>query len=303
MDIKSIYIEDKNIERRQRIYAALTILTPLIVGMYALVNLGSYSHHLQVDVVLFSIFYLFTTLGISVGYHRLFTHKSFKPNRFVKNLLAIMGSMAAQGPVIFWAATHRRHHVFSDKEGDVHSPHLSKNRFIGLFYAHMGWMLKSKVTNPVKFCKDLLKDRDVLLINKYYYFIVFIGLVVPGLATYAVYGSFASFLEGIIWGGFIRMFVVHHITWALNSIAHVFGRQDYQTGDFSRNIPILSVVSMGESWHNNHHAFPNSALFGVKGGQPDPGYWLIKAFERFGAASSVRVPSKENIAIIKRKLK
>ena len=293
METKYIFLDDKKIERKQKIYAALTILIPILVTIFTVININEYLQFFTLNVILFTLFYLLTTLGVSVGYHRLFAHKSYRPNRLTKIILAIMGSMSAQGPVIFWVATHRRHHTFSDKEGDVHSPNLSKNKLMGFFFAHVGWMLKSKVTNPVRFCKDLLKDQDILILNKYYFVIVGAGIIVPGIISYSVYGNSHSFVEGVIWGGFIRMFAAHHITWALNSFAHLVGKQNYKTGDFSNNIAFLSVISMGESWHNNHHAFPNSALFGVDKGQLDPGFWFIKLLARIGVADSIKLPKNK----------
>lgn len=300
MDINDsdIFLDDRSVEIKQKIYAFLTLTIPLLASVVVLASINDYTQYPVMDIILFVIFYLLTTLGISVGYHRLFAHKAYKPNRVVKILFAIMGSLAAQGPVVFWAATHRRHHIFSDKEGDVHSPRLSKNKLAGLLYAHVGWMLISKVTNPIRFSKDLIKDQDIRIISKYYYGIVLAGILIPGVIAYSVYGTMASFIEGAIWGGLVRMFIVHHITWALNSFAHVIGKQDYKTGDFSRNIAVLSVISMGESWHNNHHAFPKSALFGVGKWQPDPGYWLIKLLEKLNLISGVRMPHNIQSKII-----
>jgi stearoyl-CoA desaturase (delta-9 desaturase) len=206
-----------------------------------------------------------------------------------------MAGIAAQGPVLFWSSTHRRHHAYSDKDGDIHSPHLHENKFSGFIHAHVGWMFTSNVSNPLKFSKDLLRDPDLITINSNYWYIVIGGLVLPGVISLAIHGTGQAFLEAFLWAGVVRMFLAHHVTWSLNSLAHLTGRKDFETGEGSRNLPFLSVISMGESWHNSHHAFPTSARFGIDKWQPDMGYIFIKLLRFFGVVKDVRVPDQSTV--------
>ncbi|MEN8130191.1 MAG: acyl-CoA desaturase [Pseudomonadota bacterium] len=291
----SIYLESRGLSSRQWLAAFLTIAIPPLVLLYVLSHFGYFTSYFATDIILFIVFYTISTLGISSGYHRFFAHKSFKANRAVKILLALMGSIAAQGPVLFWASTHRRHHAYSDKSGDVHSPNLHRNKFAGLVHAHVGWMFTSKLSNPLRFSKDLLRDRDLNNINNYYWYIVAAGMLIPGLIALLLHHTSQAFLEGIVWGGMIRTFVAHHVTWSLNSFAHVYGRKDFETGEGSHNLPLLSVISMGESWHNSHHAFPTSARFGLGKWQPDLGYIFIRFLHFIGTATEVRLPESSAI--------
>ena len=293
--MNGIYLESRDLSNRQWAAAFLTVAIPPMVLFYVLYHFEFFTRYLATDIILFILFYIVSTLGVSSGYHRFFAHKSFKANRAVKVVLALMGSIAAQGPVLFWASAHRRHHAYSDQPGDVHSPNLHKNKFVGLVHAHVGWMFTGKLSNPLKFSKDLLRDGDLNKINNYYWHIVAAGILLPGVIAFSLHHTGQAFLEGILWGGVIRIFVAHHVTWSLNSFAHVYGRKDFETGEGSHNLPLLSVVSMGESWHNSHHAFPASARFGLERWQPDLGYVFIRCLCFIGAANDVRLPERSEI--------
>jgi stearoyl-CoA desaturase (delta-9 desaturase) len=238
------------------------------------------------DLLVLGITYTLTGLGITVGYHRLFTHRSFKTKRSVRALLAVLGSMAVEGPVLEWVATHRKHHRFSDHQGDPHSPHVDhapgwRGALHGLWHAHVGWMLRGKdMANPGRYAKDLLADRDLRFISRTFPLWVVVGLAVPFALGVALTGSLVGGFTGMLWGGAVRIFLLHHATFSINSLCHSFGRRPFTTRDQSRNLAWLAPLAFGEAWHNNHHAFPTSARHGLKRWQIDPGAWLIAALER-----------------------
>src|ERR1035437_1400436 len=238
------------------------------------------------DLLVLAITYTLTGLGITVGYHRLFTHRSFKTTRMMRALLAVLGSMAVEGPVIEWVATHRKHHRFSDHPGDPHSPPLDhvqgwRGVLHGLAHAHVGWMFRGKDTaNPARYAKDLLADRDLRFISRTFPLWVAAGLAIPFGLGLALTGSVVGGLTGLLWGGAVRILLLHHATFSINSLCHFFGRRRFATGDESRNLLWLALPTLGEAWHNNHHAFPTSARHGLGRRQLDPGAWLIAGLER-----------------------
>jgi stearoyl-CoA desaturase (delta-9 desaturase) len=274
------------------------IVRTLIVGVPALaLAVGAWlawggTLHWQ-DLVVLAITYTFTGLGITVGYHRLFTHRSFKTSRALRALLAVLGSMAVEGPVIEWVATHRKHHRFSDIAGDPHSPHLEhepgwRGALRGLGHAHVGWMFRGKdMANPARYAKDLVSDRDLRVISRSFPLWVLAGLALPFGLGVALTGSLVGGLTGLLWGGAVRVFFLHHVTFSINSLCHFFGRRPFSTGDQSRNLAWLAPLAFGEAWHNNHHAFPTSARHGLDRWQIDPGAWFIAALERCHLASDV----------------
>ena len=241
-------------------------------------------------------------LGITVGFHRLFTHRSFKTSAPMRGLWAVLGSMALEGPVIEWVAYHRRHHAFSDEEGDPHSPHVGhgdgwRGALRGLFYAHVGWVLFS--TEPAeeeRYAPDLMQDRVVRSVDRTFVLWAVLGLVIPFGLGVALTGTIYGGLLGLLWGGAVRIFVLHHITFCINSLCHFFGSRDFVTGDESRNLALLAPFTFGEAWHNNHHAFPTSARHGLGRGQLDPSAALISLMERTGLAWDVVRVSPERIA-------
>jgi stearoyl-CoA desaturase (delta-9 desaturase) len=245
------------------------------------------------DLLVLVITYTLTGLGITVGFHRLFTHRSFKTTRGVRAVLAVLGSMAVEGPVVEWVATHRKHHRFSDRPGDPHSPHLDdapgwRGAVGGLVHAHVGWMFRGRdQANPAHYAKDLLADRDIRIISRAFPLWVVAGLAVPFGLGVALTGTVTGGLTGLLWGGGVRILLLHHATFSINSLCHCFGRRPFATGDQSRNLAWLAPIAFGEAWHNNHHAFPTSARHGLGRRQLDPGAWFITALERTGLAWDV----------------
>ena len=256
------------------------------------------------DVVISTVAYAVTGHGITVGFHRYFTHGSFKAGPRLRVALAIAGSMAIEGPVTRWVADHRRHHAFSDKEGDPHSPWRYGTTFWalckGLWHAHVGWLFDVEQTDQQRFAPDLLADRAVHLVNRLFPVWVLVSLALPALAGGAWaaaagdgfwYGAATAFF----WGSLVRVAVLHHVTWSINSICHAFGDRPFQTRDQSRNVWPLALISMGESWHNLHHADPTAARHGVDRWQFDSSAELIRGFEKLGWAHDVRWPRRERI--------
>ncbi|MBV1883692.1 MAG: acyl-CoA desaturase [Pseudomonadales bacterium] len=283
--------------------ARLTIIVPTVGSIMAIVAAMVFEFS-AFYVALWLSMHLITMLGITVGYHRLSAHRSFETtNNFVRSVLVIMGSMAAQGPVIHWVSNHRRHHEFSDEEEDTHSPHkyelgeqVGKLNPIsrlcaGIWHAHIGWMFNSKVTNPSRYSRDLLKDPLVAMLNKRYPHWVVLGVVVPGLLGALFAGNIEGLILGVLWGGMLRIFTVHHSTWAINSITHLFGRRPYATSEKSTNNIWIVLPSAGEAWHNHHHAFPTSARFGFEWWQVDLGYILIRFLALFNLVKNVKEPT------------
>jgi stearoyl-CoA desaturase (delta-9 desaturase) len=247
------------------------------------------------------VMYFATGLGISVGFHRLLAHRAFDAAAPVRAALAILGSMAFQGPVTKWVANHRKHHAFSDEEGDPHSPHLSGQggaggAVAGLWHAHMGWILYGDRPLPERYARDLQEDRVVRAIDRTFALWVAVGLAIPFLAGLGLVGSLEGGLLALLWGGLVRIFLLHHMTFAVNSLCHFMGRRRFATDDESRNVPLLAPISFGESWHNNHHAFPMSAFHGLRAREIDPGGWLIWLLERLGLVWNVRRVSPARLA-------
>jgi stearoyl-CoA desaturase (delta-9 desaturase) len=252
-----------------------------------------------VDVGLFVGFYVVSGLGVTVGLHRYFTHGSFKASRPLRIALAVAGSMSLQGSVVSWVADHRRHHAFSDKEGDPHSPWLFGTGPLalvrGFWHAHMGWLLERDKTNAERFAPDLLADRDIVRVDDSFMWIAIASIVTPGviggLATWSWQGALTAFL----WAGLVRVALLHHVTWCINSVCHIWGDRPFASRDRSANVWWLAVLSFGESWHNLHHADPTCARHGVKRGQVDISARVIWFFERFGWAHSVRWPTTKRL--------
>jgi stearoyl-CoA desaturase (delta-9 desaturase) len=246
------------------------------------------------DAALFLATYLFTGFGITVGFHRLFTHQSFEAKPRVKYLLAIAGSMAIQGPVIRWVADHRRHHAFADQPGDPHSPHLDEGPGVkgvlkGLWHAHIGWFFDEEQTSARRWAPDLVKDPVMRKIDSLFPFWALLSFSIAPIIGFAVTGTFAGALSAFLWGSLARIFLLHHVTWSVNSICHFYGSRPYKTTDFSTNNWVLSIVSLGESWHNTHHAFPTSAVHGLSKRQIDPSAGLIKIMRTLGLVSDIKV--------------
>ena len=247
------------------------------------------------DVAVFGIMYGLTGIGITVGYHRLFTHRAFKASPKTRATLAILGSVAVEGPVVAWVADHRKHHAFTDVEGDPHSPHVGhgggvRGALRGLVHAHLGWLfVHDQRAAKARYAPDLLADPVIRWIDKRFLWWVLAGLLAPFLLGWLIGGSIHAALTGLLWGGFVRMFLLHHVTYSINSLCHFFGRRRFETSDESRNLAWLAPISFGESWHNNHHAFPTSARHGMSRWERvlDPGAGVIRVLERLGLAWDV----------------
>jgi stearoyl-CoA desaturase (Delta-9 desaturase) len=245
------------------------------------------------DLVVFAITYVLTGLGVTVGFHRYLTHRSFETSRGMRAALAALGSTAIEGPVISWVADHRKHHAFSDEEGDPHSPHVGHGSGLrgmakGLFHAHLGWLfLHTQRGSKSRFAPDLIRDPVIRFIDRTFFLWVLAGLAVPFGLGVALGGTVAAGLTGLLWGGGVRMFVVHHVTYSINSLCHVFGRRPFKTGDHSSNLAWLALPTFGEAWHNNHHAFPTSAVHGLGRWQLDPSALVISGLERLGLVWNV----------------
>jgi stearoyl-CoA desaturase (delta-9 desaturase) len=250
------------------------------------------------DLAILGAMYLLTGVGVTVGYHRLFTHRAFDAVAPVRYALALLGSMAVQGPVIDWVADHRKHHAFADEDGDPHSPHGHgpglRGTLKGLYHAHMGWLTSTQgQAEKRRFAADLLEDPPMRRISRSFPWLVLAGLALPFALGYALTGTLHGALTGLLWGGFVRIFIVHHITWSVNSVCHFFGRRRFQTDDFSTNVFWLALPSLGESWHHNHHAFPRSAFHGLRWWEIDPSGLLILGMEKVGLARNVVTISPE----------
>jgi Fatty-acid desaturase len=245
------------------------------------------------DLVVLAVTYLLTGLGVTVGFHRLFTHRSFKTSTSMRVLLGALGSAAVEGPLIEWVSNHRKHHRFSDQPGDPHSPHLDhgsgwRGALGGLFHAHLGWIFNGEpMASEERYSKDLLTDPIARFLDRTFLLWVLAGLAFPFALGVALTGSFTGGLTGLLWGGAVRLFFLHHATFSINSLCHFFGRQRFETHDESRNLLWLAAPTLGEAWHNNHHAFPTSARHGLRWWQIDPSAWLITGLERSGLAWDV----------------
>jgi stearoyl-CoA desaturase (delta-9 desaturase) len=246
------------------------------------------------DVAIFLVMYLLTALGVTVGFHRLLTHRAFQTRPWLRYTLALLGSMSVQGPVIDWVADHRKHHTFTDEEGDPHSPHAGYGAGLGgmlrgLWHAHTGWLFETHgQASSKRFARDLVEDPTMRRINRYFPLIALGSLLLPFLLGLALGGGvLAAGLSALLWGGLVRIFLVHHITWSINSICHFFGSRRFETGDESTNVFWLALPSLGEAWHHNHHAFPQSAFHGLRWYELDPSGWLILAMARVGLAWDV----------------
>jgi stearoyl-CoA desaturase (Delta-9 desaturase) len=279
-------------ETRDRIITGTITVLPIVALGVAGWQLWAQALHTS-DLIVFAIVYPLTGLGITVGFHRHLTHRAFKAKRPVRAALAILGSAAVEGPVISWVADHRKHHAFADEHGDPHSPHVDhggglRGSLKGLAHAHLGWLfIHNQRALKTRYAPDLLKDPLIRFVDRTFVLWVAAGLLIPFGLGWLIGGTFSAALTGLLWGGLVRMFVLHHITYSINSICHFFGRRDYETDDHSRNVAWLAPFSFGESWHNNHHAFPTSARHGLRRWQVDVSAWVIWLLEKSGLAWDV----------------
>jgi stearoyl-CoA desaturase (delta-9 desaturase) len=274
-------------ETADRIVTGLVTAIPFLLLSVAAWQVWNEALHWR-DLAIFGVVYVVTGLGVTVGFHRLLTHRSFKTSRALRGIFAALGSAAIEGPVISWVADHRKHHTFSDADGDPHSPHVGhggglRGTLRGLFHAHMGWLfIHTERGAKRRFARDLLDDPVVSFVDRTFVLWALIGLAVPFALGYAIGGTLVAGLTALLWGGAVRVFLVHHFTYSINSVCHVFGRRQFPTGDQSRNVFWLALPTLGEAWHNNHHAFPTSAFHGLRRWELDPSAAVIWALERLG---------------------
>jgi stearoyl-CoA desaturase (delta-9 desaturase) len=282
------------VTRLERNVNIVAVVVPFIGVLAAAALL--WDHFLGMrDVAIFAVMYALSAVGVTVGFHRLLTHRAFQTYAWLRYTLAVLGSLSLQGPVIDWVADHRKHHTFTDEEGDPHSPHAGRGAGLrgmvtGLWHAHVGWLFETHgQASSRRFAPDLLEDAPMRRINRGFPLLALGSLAVPFVLGVALSGGslVAGGLSALLWGGLVRIFLVHHITWSINSICHFFGRRRFDTDDESTNVFWLALPSLGEAWHHNHHAFPRSAFHGLRWWELDPSGWLILALERVGLAWDV----------------
>ena len=288
-------------EGLHRTITAIITVAPVLLLFVAMWQAWNDDLHWY-DLVVFAVTYFPIGLGVTIGFHRHLTHRSFKTSPLLRGVLAALGSAAIEGPVISWVADHRKHHAFSDLPGDPHSPHVDhglgwRGALRGLAHAHVGWLfLHGQRAATERYAPDLLADPVIRFVNTTSLLWVLLGLAVPFGLGVAIGGSVAAGLTGLLWGGAVRVFVLHHVTYSINSLCHYYGRHRFETGDHSRNLAWLSLASLGEAWHNNHHAFPTSAFHGLHRHELDPSALVIRLLERTGLIWDVMRISPERQA-------
>jgi len=259
--------------------ALVVVVVPFLATLLAIWLLWDRAVHWS-DLLLLVVMYTVVAFGVTVGYHRMLTHRSFVPHPVVKAVLLVLGSMALEGDALQWTATHTKHHALADREGDPHSP------LEGFVHAHLGWIFAETDADPRRYCKHLLQDRLVLFVSRTHLLWVVLALALPFTLGGLVAGWVGA-LTGLLWGGLVRQFLTHHVTWSVNSVCHMFGKRAFATNDRSRNEWVVGLLAFGEGWHNNHHAFPRSAFHGLHWWQVDVSGYLIWTLERFGLAHEV----------------
>jgi len=247
------------------------------------------------DLLLLSAFYCVTLLGITIGFHRMFTHRALQGGPALRFVLGVAGSMAAQGSVLEWCAVHRQHHKHSDRHGDPHSPHLHRSGWCGMlrgmWHSHLGWLFSADAGATQAAVPDLLADPVLRFVDRFFWLWMLTGWAIPAIVAGLLLRSWTAALSGFIWGGLVRTFLLHHVTWSVNSVCHVWGAREFHTGDQSRNNWLFGIVAFGEGWHNNHHAFPTSARHGLRWWEADLTYLVIRGMKWVGLVSQVRVPT------------
>jgi stearoyl-CoA desaturase (delta-9 desaturase) len=290
-------------ETADRIVTGIVTVVPVLaLGLVAWQAWAQFLHwH---DLLVFAVMYVSTGLGITVGFHRHFTHRAFATSKPVRATLAVMGTMAIEGPITAWVADHRKHHAFSDREGDPHSPHVDHGRGLrgtlrGLAHAHVGWLfLHTQRANKRRYAPDLMADATISFIDRTTLWWIGLGLALPFGLGFALGGTLEAALTGLLWGGAVRIVLLHHVTYSINSLCHFFGRRRFRTDDESRNLAWLAALSFGEAWHNNHHAFPTSAAHGLRWYERalDPSAIVIATLQRLGLVWDVVTVSRERQA-------
>jgi stearoyl-CoA desaturase (Delta-9 desaturase) len=285
--------------RAERTANLLGVVVPFI-GVLAAVMLLWNSWVDATDLAILAVMYLVTAVGVTVGYHRLLTHRAFQTHPWLERTFAVLGSLSVQGSVMDWVADHRKHHAHTDREGDPHSPHVGHGSGLaGLWHAHAGWLLETQGQADWKrYASELYEDPAMRRIGRRFPILVVLSLLIPTAAGFALHGfTLQGALRGYVWGGLVRIFLVHHVTWSVNSVCHFFGRRRFEIDDRSTNVSWLALLSLGESWHHNHHAFPRSAYHGLRRWEIDPSGLIISAMSRLGLAwNVVRIAPERQVA-------
>ena len=296
-------LEEEPKGRFEKILVGVFVAVPMLALLAAIPVAWHWGFLGWHDAVLAVVFYYISGLGISMGFHRYFTHSSFKANTGLRVALAIAGSLAIEGPVLTWVADHRRHHKYSDREGDPHSPWRFgddwKALIKGLCWAHVGWLFDGNHTSREKFCPDLLADKRMVRISNYFPALVAASLLAPALIGGLWSMSWQGAVTAFFWASLVRIAFLHHVTWSINSICHTFGKEEFEVRDKSRNVNWLAILSFGESWHNLHHSDPTCARHGALRGQIDTAARLIWFCEKFGWAYDVRWPDEARLSVKK----
>jgi stearoyl-CoA desaturase (delta-9 desaturase) len=265
------------------------VVVPFIGTLAAIVMLWNRAVDLT-DLIVLMVMYMVTAVGVTVGFHRLLTHRAFATYPWIERVFAVLGSLSVQGSVMDWVADHRKHHAHTDREGDPHSPHIGHGSGLsGLWHAHVGWLLETQgQADWKKYAAELYEDPKMRRIGRRFPQIALLSLLVPTVAGWVLHDfTAAGALRGLVWGGLVRIFFVHHVTWSVNSVCHFFGRRRFDIDDHSTNVGWLAVLSLGESWHHNHHAFPRSAYHGLRWWEVDPSGLIIAGMQRLGLAWNV----------------
>jgi len=289
----------RKIELKLRLINLAAVIIPFAALIVAIALLWGVAFNWIYLALLVGMYFL-TAAGVAVGYHRYFTHRSFRAPRSVAAVLAVLGSMAVEGPLLQWVAVHRRHHQHSDDHDDPHSPHTHgrglRSMLRGFWHAHVGWMFLPHPRGLTRYVKDLRQEPLLRGLSRLFPLWVVLGLLIPAVIGGVVTGTWTGAALGFLWGGLVRILLVHHMTWSINSVCHIWGTRPFRSHDESRNNPIFGMLALGEGWHNNHHAFPTSARHGLRWWQLDIGYLIIRGLALIGLASDVRVPAPERIA-------
>ena len=287
------------VQRRTMLVVTVAPLAALVVAVAQLWGNGLST----TDAWIAGVTYVLTALGITVGYHRYFTHRSFTAKRPLELFLAVLGSLAIQGSVIDWVATHRRHHYYSDRVGDPHSPHAEfdaedglRGVLSGLFHAHVGWMFRGDATVKQEWAPDLLDDETIVAIDRAFPRLIVVSLALPAVLGFVLTGTLWGAFTAFVWGGVLRMFLLHHVTWSINSICHYYGTRPFESRDEARNNLPMALLSMGEGWHNAHHAFPASARHGLRWWELDVSWLTIRAFKAVRLVEDVKLPTPNQLA-------
>jgi len=292
--------DDRPVEARVKLITLAAVALPPI-ALAGAIWLSWGTAFRTTDLVLLLVGYPLTAMGITIGSHRLYTHRSFEASPAVAWTFGILGSMAVQGPLLWWVTTHRRHHQHSDRVEDPHSPHATRRAGVlgwisSFMHAHVGWLFsRGSLGSTARYAPDVASDPRAQAISRWFPLWVILGFAVPAAIGGLVSGTWTGALLGFLWGGIVRMFLVHHITWSVNSVCHIWGAQTYRSGDHSRNNPAMGILAMGEGWHNNHHAFPASARHGLEWWQFDISWVVIRSLAAVGLVDSIRLPGEQRL--------